>query len=189
MSTQKQNETKAKTAQTAPTAAKPAAKGSAKGSAKKAPTRRKAAPKAAKPKLPPTVSAYGSEDKGSPYSVFKTHETFSAYTLAAFKVAGMLNLTAKGTPSIGKAKPMPGLFRMLAGKTAVGHWTRTGRIEGGKLTAKGLNEVQARLTGTSRGYHTTVDLVLKFAAAMAKGGEVEHGGKRYRFTVRHGSTS
>lgn len=153
------------------------AKASAKAPAKKAAT---ATPKAATPALE-TRKAYGSADKGTPYSVFNTHDAFSAYTLAALIVAGMLALSAKGTPAKGSGKAYPGLFRMLAGKTAWAHWNKAGRIDAGALTPAGLNEVSARLTGASRGYNTTADMVRAFADTMAKGGTVTVNGKAFKF--------
>lgn len=170
---------------------KPAAKAA---KASKPSRARKAAPKAASkaskaaPRMPQTKAAYGSEDKKTPYSVFRNHAAMAAYTIAAFQVSGLLNLGKSGAPIQARGKAYPGLARMLLGKTAWGYWSKLGRIEEGALTVKGLNEVQARLSGKSRGYNTDLDTVRTFAAAMAKGGDVEVGGKRYRLTVKHASS-
>jgi len=154
----------------------------------KAPAKKAATATAAAPALE-TRKAFGSVDKGTPYSAFETHATFSAYTVAALIVSGMVKLSANGTPSKPAGKAFPGLFRMLTGKTAWSHWTKAGRIETGALTAQGLNEIQARLSGQSRGYNTTAETVAAFAETMAKGGETKVNGKVYRFTRETVSSS
>lgn len=137
----------------------------------------------------PIVKAYGSEDRKSPYSVFRLHDAFAAYTIAAAVTAGMVQLSAKGTATVPKGKAYPGLFRSLVGITAWQHWRKLGRIADGAFTATGLNEIAARLSGQSRGYNTDRAMVDAFTGAMKKGGKLEHAGRRFAFTVEHGSSN
>jgi|PlaIllAssembly_1097288.scaffolds.fasta_scaffold518411_2 hypothetical protein len=101
------------------------------------------------------------------YDVFRNHVDFSAYTIAALAVSGMIRVTPSGGVYKPDTKAHPALFRGLVNKTAAKYWTDKERLaEDGSLTVQGLNVVQARLAGKARGYNTNLERVKEFIAAM-----------------------
>lgn len=175
--------------------AKPRSKATAAPKAKASPSKggkprvaKKTAAKAVSAALNVRV-AYGSEDKKSPYSVFNTHDVFSAYTIACLVVCNMVALSAKGAPTKAKGKAYPGLWRMLVGKRAASYWRKKERVTSEGITAAGLNEIQARLSGNSRGYSTTLETVNAIVAVVTKGGPVTLQKTTYRFTVKAASSN
>jgi hypothetical protein len=101
------------------------------------------------------------------YDVFRNHTDFSAYTIAALAVAGMIRVTPSGGVYKPETKAHVALFRGLVNKTAATYWTQKERLaEDGSLTVTGLNVVQARLAGKARGYNTNLERVKEFIAAM-----------------------
>lgn len=107
-------------------------------------------------------------------------KAFSAWIIAAGIASGVIAMKGEAAPK--QAKGAPGLFGLLIGSTARGHWKRTGRIDDSGFTVAGLNEIQARLAGATKGYNTDRETVYTFAQAMAKGGKVEVGGRVYDVT-------
>lgn len=133
-------------------------------------------------KAPAIVQAFAAVgNKKDRYSQIQANrKAFSAYTIAALQVAGMIALSEKGAPIAKKGNFQ--LFGYIVGNTAKSHWAASGRIEGGQVSAAGLNEIQARLTGQTRGYNTDLSYVKEFAHAMQKGGTVEVNGGKFSLT-------
>lgn len=108
-------------------------------------------------------------------------KAFSAYTIAALVTANMIKVTEKGAAMASKGNVS--MFRALVGNTAAVHWNAQGRIgNDGQITAAGINEVQSRLAGQSRGYNTEAEFVTAFVGAMAKGGSVELNGGKFKLS-------
>jgi hypothetical protein len=153
-----------------------------KAAQKRAPAARKAPAKGTA--TVKTVSAFTvAPDRTGRYDPFKSDRAlFSAYTIAALMVAGFLSLTAKGAPSKPKSKPQSALLRALIGPVAWRHWTVTReRITPDGLTVDGLNEVQRRLAGESKGYNTELSLVRAVKTAIQKGGKIDRNGRPVKF--------
>ena len=149
-------------------------------------------------KAVPMVQAYTLlGGKKSPYTTLtKDRKAFSAWIIAAGMVGDYVTISAKGLPTKTRKKPQYGLFRMLVGSTAWNYWNgKSERMnheaaytdDDGKkhpaiaeFTQAGLNEIQARLAGNSKGYDTDLELVNQFADAMRKGGTVKHENNVYK---------
>lgn len=140
-----------------------------------------AAAKAASAAAVKMVEAFALE-AGTPFKQLQADRAaFSAYTLACLQAAGMADKVAdKAAATIGK-NPSLSLLRGLIGGTAFTHWKSKGRINADGLTVAGLNEISARLGGTSKGYNTDHETVALFVPAIAKGGKVELRGRVYSF--------
>lgn len=158
--------------------AKPESKpATAKKTAQKAPQATPATP-AAKVEA---ATAYATQDKAAPYSVFHTNLGKGAYTAAALIVSGFLTM-GKGAP-IQSGKPgNVALFAALVGKTASGYWKRNGLIDGGKVTKAGINKIGARLDNTAPTYRTELEAIKALAETMKKGGTAEAGGEKIALT-------
>ena len=169
------------------TSSKAAAKGkSIADEAKAKAAKEKAATKAAEKAkqtpaaAPEMVRAYATRGgKSQRYAELQhNRRAFSAYTIASAIVSGLVKLSAKGLITKGD-RPQVALFGALVGTTARNHWRKAKRLDDGGFTVAGLNEVNARLQGATRGYNTDMDTVKALMAAIEKGATIEISGAKY----------
>ena len=111
--------------------------------------------------------------KGAKYAEVESHLGKVALATAAIVNLGAGRLTKTGNVSTTKkAIDMPA-FRRIVGNTAAR--TVGARVFGkdGKLTAAGINFLNARTAGEAKGWNTDAESVIAVTAAMKKGGKVE----------------
>ena len=91
----------------------------------------------------------------------KNHSDMRAFTIAAFIAAGMINLSAKTSVVTAGKNPMIKRFNKITGGLPA--WNKE-RIADGKITKKGIDEIDASLKGQRKSRSCTrqnVDLFLK----------------------------
>lgn len=181
------------TKDTTSTTSAPAAKATSKATTpRKAATKTTAkAPAKKVTKAAPTVrmtpDLYAT-DKGGPYTALRPNDLFRGYTIASLIAAGYITQPTKAGAVKATGKGNAAILWHLIG-SAKRVWG--GFIDGGRISAKGVNKVQNSLNpdpvaGESH-YKTTTDVVTAILAGIRSGGKVDIPTKDGKHTVQFAS--